>query len=60
MFFLDSSNPDEIKELFSWGVLAGVTTHEPPHLCRDAGRVGSQSGASTRCSRRRRGPCRSS
>ncbi|MGK3963304.1 transaldolase family protein [Sorangium sp. So ce118] len=35
MFFLDSSNPAEIKEMFSWGVLAGVTTN-PLILSRDA------------------------
>ncbi|XXX81918.1 transaldolase family protein [Sorangium sp. So ce134] len=38
MFFLDSSNPAEIKEMFSWGVLAGVTTN-PLILSRDAGCV---------------------
>ncbi|WP_437553917.1 transaldolase family protein [Sorangium sp. So ce367] len=38
MFFLDSSNPAEIKELFSWGVLSGVTTN-PLILARDAGCV---------------------
>ena len=25
--FIDSSDPKEIKELFSWGVLSGVTTN---------------------------------
>ncbi|HSN97028.1 MAG TPA: transaldolase family protein [Candidatus Nanopelagicales bacterium] len=35
MLFLDSSNPAEIKELFSWGVLAGVTTN-PLILAREA------------------------
>ena len=35
MLFLDSSNPAEIKEMFSWGVLAGVTTN-PLILSRDA------------------------
>ena len=36
MLFLDSSIPAEIKELFSWGVLAGVTTN-PLILAREAG-----------------------
>ncbi|AKT40431.1 transaldolase family protein [Chondromyces crocatus] len=35
MLFLDSSNPAEIRELFSWGVLAGVTTN-PLILAREA------------------------
>lgn len=38
MFFIDSSNPSEIKDLFSWGVLAGVTTN-PLILAREAGAV---------------------
>jgi len=25
--FIDSSDPKEIKELFAWGVLSGVTTN---------------------------------
>lgn len=36
MFFLDSSDPSEIAELFSWGVLSGVTTN-PLILAREAG-----------------------
>jgi len=36
MFFLDSSEPKEIKEMFSWGVLSGVTTN-PLILAREAG-----------------------
>lgn len=35
MLFLDSSEPAEIKELFTWGVLAGVTTN-PLILAREA------------------------
>lgn len=35
MLFLDSSDPAEIKELFTWGVLAGVTTN-PLILAREA------------------------
>jgi transaldolase len=35
MLFLDSSDPAEIKALFSWGVLAGVTTN-PLILAREA------------------------
>lgn len=35
MLFLDSSDPAEIKDLFSWGVLAGVTTN-PLILAREA------------------------
>jgi transaldolase len=38
MFFLDSSNPTEIKDLFTWGVLAGVTTN-PLILAREAASV---------------------
>src|SRR3954470_8906138 len=36
MFFLDSSDDKEIKDLFAWGVLAGVTTN-PLILAREAG-----------------------
>jgi len=35
MFFLDSSEPNEIRELFAWGVLSGVTTN-PLILSREA------------------------
>ncbi|EYF01612.1 transaldolase family protein [Chondromyces apiculatus] len=35
MLFLDSSNPAEIRELFAWGVLGGVTTN-PLILSREA------------------------
>ena len=35
MFFLDSSEPAEIKEIFSWGVVSGVTTN-PLILAREA------------------------
>lgn len=35
MLFLDSSDPAEIKDLFAWGVLAGVTTN-PLILAREA------------------------
>lgn len=38
MFFLDSSDPAEIKEIFSWGVVSGVTTN-PLILAREAGAV---------------------
>lgn len=38
MLFLDSSNPTEIKEMFSWGVLSGVTTN-PLILSREAADV---------------------
>jgi len=38
MFFIDSSNPSEIEDLFSWGVLAGVTTN-PLILAREAATV---------------------
>jgi len=38
MFFIDSSNPSEIEDLFSWGVLAGVTTN-PLILAREAASV---------------------
>src|SRR6187551_2031013 len=27
MFFLDSSDPKEIKDIFAWGVVSGVTTN---------------------------------
>jgi transaldolase len=36
MFFLDSSDPDEIKDIFAWGVVSGVTTN-PLILAREAG-----------------------
>jgi transaldolase len=36
MFFLDSSDAKEITDLFTWGVLAGVTTN-PLILAREAG-----------------------
>ena len=36
MLFLDSSEPSEIREIFSWGVVAGVTTN-PLILSREAG-----------------------
>jgi transaldolase len=35
VLFLDSSDPQEIREIFSWGVVAGVTTN-PAILARDA------------------------
>ena len=35
MLFLDSSDPDEIRALFAWGVLTGVTTN-PLILSREA------------------------
>ncbi|HEY3500483.1 MAG TPA: transaldolase family protein [Polyangiaceae bacterium] len=38
MLFLDSSDPDEIRALFAWGVLAGVTTN-PLLLSREAPKV---------------------
>jgi transaldolase len=38
MFFLDSSDPDEIKDIFAWGVVSGVTTN-PLILAREAGNV---------------------
>jgi len=38
MFFLDSSDPKEIKEISAWGVIAGVTTN-PLILAREAGNV---------------------
>lgn len=36
--FLDSSNPAEIKEIYSWGVVSGVTTN-PLIIAREAGDV---------------------
>jgi transaldolase len=36
--FLDSSNPAEIRELFSWGCLSGVTTN-PLIIVKEAGNV---------------------
>jgi transaldolase len=38
MLFLDSSDPSEIKDIFAWGVVAGVTTN-PLILAREAGAV---------------------
>ncbi len=38
MLFLDSSEPKEIKDIFAWGVIAGVTTN-PLILAREAGAV---------------------
>jgi transaldolase len=38
VFFLDSSDPKEIKEIFAWGVVSGVTTN-PLILAREAGAV---------------------
>lgn len=38
MFFLDSSDPAEIKDIFSWGVVSGVTTN-PLILAREAKNV---------------------
>src|SRR5262245_25611178 len=38
MFFLDSSDPKEIKEISAWGVIGGVTTN-PLILAREAGNV---------------------
>ena len=38
MFFLDSSDPKEIKEISGWGVIAGVTTN-PLILAREAAAV---------------------
>jgi transaldolase len=35
VLFLDSSDPDEIRSLFGWGVLSGVTTN-PLILAREA------------------------
>ena len=36
MFFLDSSEENEIRDIFAWGVVAGVTTN-PLILAREAG-----------------------
>ena len=36
MLFLDSSEPAEIREIFSWGVVSGITTN-PLILSREAG-----------------------
>lgn len=36
MFFLDSSDPKEISDIFAWGVVSGVTTN-PLILAREAG-----------------------
>jgi transaldolase len=36
MFFLDSSDPKEIHDIFAWGVVSGVTTN-PLILAREAG-----------------------
>jgi transaldolase len=36
VLFLDSSEPNEIREIFSWGVVAGITTN-PLILSREAG-----------------------
>ncbi len=38
MFFLDSSDPREITDIFAWGVVAGVTTN-PLILAREAANV---------------------
>jgi transaldolase len=38
MLFLDSSEPKEIKDIFAWGVVKGVTTN-PLILAREAGNV---------------------
>src|SRR5689334_22688523 len=36
MFFLDSSDPKEIADIFAWGVVSGVTTN-PLILAREGG-----------------------
>jgi transaldolase len=36
VLFLDSSEPNEIREIFSWGVISGITTN-PLILSREAG-----------------------
>ena len=36
MIFLDSSDPKEIKDIFAWGIVSGVTTN-PLILAREAG-----------------------
>jgi len=41
MFFLDSSDPREITDIFAWGVVCGVTTN-PLILAREAGNVDLQ------------------
>src|SRR5690349_3061834 len=52
MFFLDSSDPKEIRDIFAWGVVSGVTTN-PLILAREAGaadlgkRIHAVLGAST-------------
>jgi transaldolase len=52
MFFLDSSDPKEIRDIFAWGVVSGVTTN-PLILAREAGsadlgkRIRDVIGAST-------------
>ncbi len=38
MLFLDSSDPKEIKEIYAWGVISGVTTN-PLIISREAGDV---------------------
>jgi transaldolase len=38
MFFLDSSEPKEIKDIFAWGIVSGVTTN-PLIIAREAGNV---------------------
>ena len=38
VLFLDSSDPKEIKEIFAWGVVSGVTTN-PLILSREAGGI---------------------
>src|SRR2546425_8577147 len=38
MLFLDSSDPKEIKDIFAWGVVCGVTTN-PLILAREAAGV---------------------
>jgi transaldolase len=38
MFFLDSSDPKEIADIFAWGVVSGVTTN-PLILAREAANV---------------------
>lgn len=37
MFFVDSSDPKEIRDIFAWGVVSGVTTN-PLILAREAGK----------------------
>jgi transaldolase len=38
VLFLDSSHPREVREIFSWGVVAGVTT-DPLLITRELGNV---------------------